>query len=85
MIVANGAKVYTLGDYSNTLLIAYGKDHVIDHNGELKVTGKEGIAINIDFGDNSLGNTEEYRVALICIKFKDNIDFSTELEVGAKF
>lgn len=50
LIIANDTKVHTLGDYSNALLIAYGKDHVIEHNGELKATGKEGIAINIDLG-----------------------------------
>ncbi|EPN6429937.1 autotransporter outer membrane beta-barrel domain-containing protein [Campylobacter coli] len=65
LIIANDTKVHTLGDYSNALLIAYGKDHVIEHNGELKATGKEGIAINIDFGDNTLGNAEEYRGSYI--------------------
>lgn len=61
LTIANGTKVHTLGDYSNALLVAYGKNHIINHNGELKATGKGGIAINIDFGDNMLGNVTEYR------------------------
>ncbi|PZT48225.1 autotransporter [Helicobacter valdiviensis] len=61
LTISNGVKVHTLGDYSNALLIAYGKEHIIHQNGELKATGKDGIAININFGDNTLGNSEEYR------------------------
>lgn len=61
LTISNGIKVHTLGDYSNALLIAYGKEHIIHQNGELKATGKDGIAININFGDNMLGNSNEYR------------------------
>ncbi|EES89213.1 putative autotransporter [Helicobacter canadensis MIT 98-5491] len=78
LTIANGTKVHTLGDYSNALLVAYGKNHIINHNGELKATGKGGIAINIDFGDNMLGNTTEYRGSYMHkILGKDQNDISS--------
>lgn len=61
LTIASGTRIHALGDYSNALLVVYGKNHIINHNGELKATGKEGMAINIDFGGNILGNVQEYR------------------------
>lgn len=59
--LASGTKIHMLGDYSSGVLVAYGKNHTLNHNGEIIVEGKEGIGIHIDFGDNEIGNNSEYR------------------------
>ncbi len=59
--LSSGTKIHMLGDYSSGVLVAYGKNHTFNHNGEIIAEGKDGIAIHIDFGDNESGNDIEYR------------------------
>ncbi len=47
------------------VLLAYGKDHNLTVNGTVTATGAEGTALRFDFGDNTLGNSFEYRGSYI--------------------
>ena len=68
--IAPGVRVQGNGDYGTGLLVAYGKDHQIIHQGSLSATGVDGIAARFDFGDNLMGSKEEYRGSYIRTKFE---------------
>lgn len=59
--LSSGTQIHMLGDYSSGILVAYGKNHTLNHNGEILAQGRDGIGIHIDFGDNEGGNSTEYR------------------------
>lgn len=65
LTIAPGVRMHGEGDYGVGLLVAYGKNHNIMHQGELKATGLGGTAVRFDFGDNMLGNDVEYRGSYI--------------------
>lgn len=68
LTIAPGVRVHGNGSYGTGLLVAYGKDHSITHQGDLSATGLEGIAARFDFGDNFLGNGAEYRGSYIRVE-----------------
>lgn len=61
LTITPGTRVHAIGDWSAALTVAYGKGHHIMHQGDIAATGKGGIGIQLDFGDNIFGNTSEYR------------------------
>mgnify|MGYP002624640585 CR=1 FL=1 len=59
--VAKGSEVHGDGTYGAGILTAYGKNHVLNVDGTVTATGKNGNAIWLEFGANSLGANTEYR------------------------
>ena len=49
------------GPRGAALLVSYGRDHTINLEGDVSALGEQGIAARFDFGDNILGNDQEYR------------------------
>lgn len=49
------------GPRGAALLVSYGRDHTINLAGDVSALGEQGIAARFDFGDNILGNDQEYR------------------------
>ncbi|MDR3243906.1 MAG: autotransporter domain-containing protein, partial [Elusimicrobiota bacterium] len=53
------------GEYGVGLMIAYGKNHSIIHKSVITANGENGIGAMFDFGDNVIGNSNEYRGSYI--------------------
>jgi predicted outer membrane repeat protein len=55
------SNIHSDGQKSAALLVSYGKDHKIIHQGTLSAIGDGGIGARFDFGDNILGDMYEFR------------------------
>lgn len=58
--VDKGIKINADGDYGTGVLVAYGKEHNITNNGEIKAKEKGGIGVRFDFGTGSNGKHMAY-------------------------
>ncbi len=70
-------KINADGDYGTGMLVAYGKEHDVTNNGEIKARGKGGIGVRFDFGTNALGKDVAYVGSYILSA--DGKDFSNSL------
>lgn len=71
LTITPGTRVHAIGDWSAGLTVAYGKGHHIIHQGDIAATGAGGIGIQLDFGDNVMGNTDEYRGSYMLTRGSD--------------
>ncbi len=71
LTVAQGTQVRADGRNGVGLLVAYGKDHVVNVQGVVTAMGRGGNALQLDFGGNSLGPLD-YRGSYIY--YSVNID-----------
>ncbi|MDH6458242.1 subtilase-type serine protease [Fusobacterium sp. PH5-7] len=53
-------KINADGNYGTGMLVAYGKEHNITNNGEIRARGNQGIGIRFDFGTGSNGKLIAY-------------------------
>ncbi len=65
MVVAPETTVLTAGQYGTALLVSYGTDHHIIHEGTLVADGENGVGALFSFGDNEMSNATEYRGSFI--------------------
>lgn len=61
LTVAPGVRVTANGEGGTGLMVAYGRNHIINSLGDIIATGRDGIAARFDFGNNTMGNWAEYR------------------------
>lgn len=63
--LARNAEIHSDGEYGIGILIAYGKNHEVNVDGEVTANGFNGDAIHFEFGANSMGADTEYRGSFI--------------------
>lgn len=78
--VDRGIKVNADGDYGTGILVAYGKEHNITNNGEIKARGNQGIGVRFDFGSNTLGKDWAYMGSYILFLSKEDCSKPENLE-----
>lgn len=78
--VDRGIKVNADGDYGTGILVAYGKEHNITNNGEIKARGNQGIGVRFDFGSNTLGKDWAYMGSYILFLSGEDCSKSENLE-----
>lgn len=65
LTVAANTKVHSNGENGFGILVANGKDQVINQLGEVQALGQGGIGARLDFGSSSNGWVDEYRGSYI--------------------
>lgn len=65
VVIDKGVKVHGNGDFGAGVLVAYGKNHRLKHNGEIQGNGKNGIGVLFDFGTGLLGADIAYEGSYI--------------------
>jgi hypothetical protein len=58
--IERGAEIHSDGRDGTGLMVCYGKEREIRHEGIITALGEDGIAVRFDFGDNLSGNNLEY-------------------------
>lgn len=76
--IDKGIKINADGNYGTGMLVAYGKEHNITNNGEIKARGEEGVGVRFDFGTGSNGKHIAYLGSYILSA--DGKDFSNSLD-----
>lgn len=75
-----GTRIYADGVNGNGIMFAYGKDHHLIHRGDVQALGEGGVGIRFDFGNNSIGNDDQYRGSWIYTVFKTIMPVLPELQ-----
>ncbi len=75
VIVPASTTIHADGLRGNGILIAYGRDQVVNQAGTVTANGKGGTGIRFDFGSSSNGASDEYRGSYI--RYKRNVKEGT--------
>lgn len=65
LIIAEDTNVRADGKNGVGIMVAYGKDHVLEQKGTVTALGENGNAVQFDFGSSSNGASDEYRGSYI--------------------
>lgn len=74
LTIAKDTVVTANGINGRGINFSYGKEHVLNVEGTVKALGQDGIALGFDFGDNMLGNKDDYRGSYINVLFNDDYE-----------
>ena len=80
LVVPKKTKIQADGLRGNGILIAYGRDQVVDQAGTVTANGKGGTGIRFDFGSSSNGARDEYRGSYI--RFERKVEEGTGTLTG---
>lgn len=61
LIIPKSASIVENGESSTGIAVTYGRDNIIDIQGEVDANGVDGIALRFDFGSNVLSDLKEFR------------------------
>ncbi len=75
VIVPEATNIHADGLRGNGILIAYGRDQVVNQAGTVTANGKGGTGIRFDFGSSSNGAEDEYRGSYI--RYKQGVETRT--------
>lgn len=84
IIVQRGTEVHGDGRNGGGVLVAYGKNHVVNIDGTVTGDGENGTGVWFDFGSNSFGAKLEYRGSYMRYKrlYDENGTITKEYNVG---
>lgn len=80
LIIPKGTKVHADGLNGRGIMFAYGKDHRLAVAGDVQAMGEQGIGVSFDFGNNAMGNAENYRGSHINTEQGDNLPVPDEID-----
>ena len=63
--VPENTEIHADGRRGNGLLLAYGRNHIVNQNGTVTASGEGGTGARFDFGSSSNGAVDEYRGSYI--------------------
>ena len=75
VIIPAATNIHADGLQGNGILIAYGRDQVVDQAGTVTANGQDGVGARFDFGSSSNGACDEYRGSYI--RFSRSVDEGT--------
>lgn len=78
--IAKDTKIHANGARGNGLMVSYGRNQVINQEGEVTATGENGVGARFDFGSSSNGAIDEYRGSYI--RYKRSVDTDGEISSG---
>ena len=68
VVIPAATSIHADGLQGNGILIAYGRDQVVDQAGTVTANGEDGVGARFDFGSSSNGAADEYRGSYIRFK-----------------
>lgn len=80
VVIDPGVRVHANGLNGQGVIFAYGKGHSLIQRGDVQALGPAGVGLRFDFGNNPLGNDEEYRGSYIRSADGQNLALLPELQ-----
>lgn len=77
--IPRGVRIHADGYNGRGLMVAYGRNHIIRHHGDIQALGPLGVGANFDFGTSALGEDQSVRGSYIHRVFEKEAPLLDEL------